>query len=95
MQAEFFGLFLGPIGRYRHGCDPPGRLTPFSSLPSALDSDHTSPLSLSDFLAVFCISHISQQILGVEPLVPLFRQTTKQSRSLEPSRSRIGKERKR
>lgn len=83
-----FCLFA-PFGQYRHGCDPPARLIPFSFLPSAFDGDPPAFARDSDFLT---FSLVSSQLSGVEPFSPLFRHTARELRFLESASLRIGEE---
>ncbi len=92
MPAAFSTLpfcLFSPFGQYRHGCDPPARLIPFSFLPSVFDDDPPSVARRSDYLTV---SFISPPLSDVEPFSPLFRHTARVLRFLESAGLKIGEE---
>lgn len=82
MPAGFLALLLGPFGRYRHGCDPPGRCLPFSFLPLSLDGE---PFPLACPSNFFTLSPITQQLSIFEPSLNRVRHTlATQQKYLEP-----------
>lgn len=90
MPAGNFPLLFGPFGQYRHGCDPPGQLAGFCSLPTAFDQ---SNLPRGFPAGLFAFSFISQRLRVLEPFIHPLRHTSIPRKSPEPTNWRIGKER--
>jgi|GEM_PF-3981368 len=95
MPAKFIGHLLrpfSPLGRYRHGFDPPGPLTRFPFLPSAFDG---KPLLLPCPTNIFCLPLIAPQLTRIEPFLNPFRQTDRQPILPEPASKEFEKKRNR
>ncbi len=81
-----FRLFA-PFGQYRHGCDPPARVTPLFYLPSALDGNESFFVRLSEFF-IFPLN--SPPPSDIEPFFQYFRHTIRQSGSPHSASLRFG-----
>jgi len=93
MPAESLALHLRPfcpLGRYRHGCDPPDQLTRFSFLPCTFACEHFPLDRPSSF---FTLSLLSQQLNVLESFLNPFRPTIGQLKSLEPVSKKFAKKR--
>jgi hypothetical protein len=94
MPAELILLLIrpfSPVGRYRHGCDPPALSTRFSFLKRALNDDPPAGCPFIRFPPSIC----SQRRRIIELFFQFLRHTTRQSGSRKSASLRFGEERKR